>query len=361
MDDQKKQPGKVEQAAQSVVSKKVGQSISTKIAQSAIGKAVGGALGSVVPVFGNIIGGIAGNLLAGALTKGAKEIGKTIGALPFNALNALNQFANVLAVTVTQTIQIALGSLVLGFGVLALFIAFTLFIINSGAYVVPPGENITGPIDVGLPGGPGGITVNCTSSKGNMAFENYQSNPVANRGWEIVADLYQGFWCYWNRSPIHIATDTVYYPPSYPQYFNYPAFLANPRPNIQNGPAELLFWCTWLIVESYKEAGGISLPLNTLGVPTMQTYFATNGRYVPASSVTPTNVAPGDVIFFKKPGDTRLRHVGLVYTVTRDYILFVQSNAPTKTGSVTFSESGIGLLDVRAGSSSLIATGIGSL
>lgn len=150
------QPNRVEQTAKQTGGRAIGKAVSSRIVNSAAGKAVGSALGAiggtVLPVVGNVIGGIIGGAAAGAITKGIKESGKALGALPFALANLGAQIASLVAVSLTQALGTAFTFTVALAAGLAVFAAFALFVINSGAYIVPPGGILGGP---GEPGGPG--------------------------------------------------------------------------------------------------------------------------------------------------------------------------------------------------------------
>lgn len=167
------------------------------------------------------------------------------------------------------------------------------------------------------------------------------SDPLAARAWEITSDLYQGFWCYWNRSPGDNPQDTIQYPPSYPNLFNETVFNQTPSPTrqqIQNC-GNCMFWCTYLVQKAYRETGHHDLA-TTLWSPTMQHDFQTRSKYLNSHSATPSNIPQGSVIFFKiTPGPSRTNHVAITTDATPQGIAYVQSNAPTKTGFIPFNDN----------------------
>ncbi len=184
MEDKNKQPGRVERTAQTAISKTAGKAIGQKIAQTATAKAIGSALGSTlgsaVPVIGNILGAFVGNLLGAAATKGLKDVGRVIGAIPFAFVNAAAAFGAAVA----QAATISFGFLIGAAMVLVLFIGFMLFIINSGAYVAPGGGTIV--TDGGTEGyqdcpsgGPSGWPV--TTGSGQAYW--IQQGPFTPSGW----------------------------------------------------------------------------------------------------------------------------------------------------------------------------------
>lgn len=167
------QPNRAEQTARSATSRTVGKAIASRIVNSAAGKAVGSALGAiggtVVPVVGNIVGGLIGGAVAGAVTKGVKEAGKALGALPFALANLGAQLASVIALSLTQTLGAAFTFSVAALAILAAFVAFAMFIITSGAYIVPP--------SAGSLGGGGGSGASATTLCFN--FVNFPENVLA--------------------------------------------------------------------------------------------------------------------------------------------------------------------------------------
>ena len=276
-------------------------------------------------------------MLGGAATAGAGLIGAAGGVGP--ALSSAAGFASGLftavGLMVVSSLVVPLVATLIG---VPIVVALIIFIINSGAYIVPPGPTLEAPSFIGA-------NITCTKEKGPVSFSNTSSSPIAKRAWEITSDLYQGFWCFWNRSPGDFPDDTSAYPPSYPETFDEDLFTRNPNPS----PTEMskcgdcLFWCTYLVQKAYRESGNTSL-LVTLWSPTMQDDFTKRGKFIIGRDATPKNVAVGSVIFFKiEPGPDRTNHVAIIYSVNEDGITYVQSNAPTKDAFVPFNSSGKGI------------------
>ncbi|MDZ4229155.1 MAG: CHAP domain-containing protein, partial [Patescibacteria group bacterium] len=189
-----------------------------------------------------------------------------------------------------------------------------------------PGE--PGPAEQKQPTG-----ATCTNEKIPLDFDNNSTSPIAQRAWKIVSDLYQGFWCYWNRSPGDFPDDVTDYPPSYPDLFDEALFaqIPNPTPEQISKQYFNMFWCTWLVIKAFNETG-YSMPTNLLYTPDMMAWFQSQGKYLEAGSATYQDVAPGDAVFFRIPPDYyRLNHVAIVYSVTQDGITTVESNAGYKT------------------------------
>jgi len=160
-----------------------------------------------------------------------------------------------------------------------------------------------------------------------------------------MEDMYQGFWCFWNRSPGDLPTDKTAHPPSYPELFDYPMFLTNPNPSDLSSCGNCLFWCTALILKAY-EKGGVPI-LNTLWVPTMYDDFKSRDKLVLAHDATSSNIVSGSVVFFQVQGGSFPNipnHVGIVYKVDANGLVFLQSNAGTKTGSLSLDSGGAGNL-----------------
>lgn len=173
----------------------------------------------------------------------------------------------------------------------------------------------------------------CTTEKMPLEFPNDSNSPIAQRAWAIVSDLYQGFWCYWNRSPGDFASDVTDYPPSYPELFDEDlyALIPNPTPEQLSQQYFNMFWCTWLVTKAFNETGH-SMPTDLLYTPDMVAWFQSQGKYLEAGSVTYEDVAPGDAVFFRIPPDYyRLNHVAIVYSVSEDGLTTVESNAGYKT------------------------------
>jgi len=138
-------PGSIEKTTRSITSRAIGKTVSSKIASSAIGKAIGSALGAiggtVVPLVGNIVGGLIGTALGGLIAKGAKDVARTIGALPFAIANLASQVATIVSLSIAQALGATFSAFLAALVILTMFTAFALFIINSGAYIVPPHSN----------------------------------------------------------------------------------------------------------------------------------------------------------------------------------------------------------------------------
>lgn len=196
-------------------------------------------------------------------------------------------------------------------------------------------------------------TVTCSLDKGPMSSSQPSSSPIAARAWAIVADLYQGFWCYWNRSPGDVGTDVCTYPACYPEIFDYPFYLQNPNPtrDEMSTNAFNMFWCTQLVVKAYQEAGG-NLPSITYLSSAMKESFVSANRFLAANPnpnqpdepwATPQNPPPaGSVIFFRfADGPARTNHVAIVTSVAGNAIYYVQSNAGAKEGSLTLLDAGV--------------------
>lgn len=134
---------RVESVVRASVQRKIGGKIASKIASSAIAKSVGSALGStlgsVVPIVGNVLGGVLGNAISGGIVVLSKNLGKALGALPFALSNLGSNVAQVVAASLAQALGTSFAFMTAAIVVLAIFASFTMFIINSGAYIVPPG------------------------------------------------------------------------------------------------------------------------------------------------------------------------------------------------------------------------------
>jgi hypothetical protein len=369
--------GKV--VATGIITKGATGQITTRALPALFSK-VGSWLGSIAPIIGNILGAISGWIFGKVLDKipwkkvkewSAAILGTAaaIISLPFVGLAAALGIGGATTV-ISALFGGGLGGLTLGgvgasvggfLGALILttlgniagwlfvvFISFSLmvtlilFIINAGAYVVPQiPEVATGAV------GRTGVNVVCSTDKGPVGVSGpTSSSPIANRAWEIVFDLYQGFWCFWNRSPSNVPwngpprpdfpNDIVKYPPNYPQpiYFDYNLYAVNKNPSEKSGPD--LFWCTDLVIKAYQETGHNIPP--DLGVAEMHAHWPVN-KIIAAKDATPQNIVPGSAVFFRvTSGDfaNQLNHVGIVYSVDLAGITVVESNNAVKSERITF-------------------------
>ena len=125
-----------------------------------------------------------------------------------------------------------------------------------------------------------------------------------------------------------------------------------------------MFWCTWLVQKAFREGGNNSLE-NTLWAPTMQDDFTKRSKFISAQEAAykappldfiHKTVVPGSVIFFNVSGGPyRTNHVGIVYSVSKQGVQYIQSNAPLKDGFVPFGDNGYGLQSPPG----LVVVGIG--
>lgn len=166
----------------------------------------------------------------------------------------------------------------------------------------------------------GGPPANCSQTQEPLSFPNTSSSTIAQKAWEIVNKLEKGFWCYWNNSP------------TYPELFNKDKFRTDPNPVYPgwiSSCGNCLFWCTHLVNKSY----GASMSLNAQG---MADQFKSQGKYLERGEAKYTQIHPGAAVFFHViGGPNRINHVGIVYSVTSNSIVFVQSNSSTKSSSIT--------------------------
>jgi hypothetical protein len=165
------------------------------------------------------------------------------------------------------------------------------------------------------------------------------TNAAAIKAYDIVDELRAGYWCYWNYSP------------DYPHLFNLSVFQSHPNHCVYNcnRPAGCtepgtcppldainLHWCTHLTIHAYD--GYLPHFTNSTWTPTQAQYFKDNYGYVMANESNIHNkVGPGDAIFFRN--SERQNHVGVVYYVTSDYIVTVESNASIKSRTIILSGS----------------------
>lgn len=218
-----------------------------------------------------------------------------------------------------------------------ILVALMLFIINTSALVVPPNASPFSGSDSQI----GFVSENvfCTDTATPLAFPDTATNTVAKRAYNIVSNLKQGFWCYWNNSS------------DFPNLFNQSFYQSFPNPCVDAGyPPNCvgnrpggydLFWCTWLILETFKAAGQ-TLSTNLLGANAMKEFFMSRGRFVSNSSQVFKKVTAGDAIFLSTARDNSdyAGHVAIVYQVGQDYIRTLDSNASQKSHSYTVDSDG---------------------
>ncbi len=246
----------------------------------------------------------------------------TLGSFAAGAFGVLGFIGRSIGVAIATPVIITLL-------VIPSLVAFIMLVINNSAYVVPPAPVAESGFDIGQDG------FECTTEKTptTITSSSTGSSAIAERAWGIMEDMYQGFWCYWNRSPGDFPTDTVEHPESYPELFDEKLYAITTNPTRQQvqSSGEVLFWCTWLIQKSYGENGNNIA--NTLWSPTMFNDFKNRKKMLEGNEMTFDNIKSGAVIFFDiKNSLDRVDHVGIVHTITPAGIKFLQSNAGTKDG-----------------------------
>lgn len=284
----------------------------------------GVAIGGVLALVALVVGGPAAG---GTVFLGSLAITGNLGSFATGALSAIG------------SIFVSIGTAIIGpiIGLIIavpLLIAFIMLVINNSAYVVPPAPPVAeSGFDIGQSG------FECTTEKTPTTITSSPTggSVVAERAWGIMEDMYQGFWCYWNRSPGDFPTDTIGHPDSYPELFDEKLFAvtSNPTREQVQSSGNVLFWCTWLIQKSYA-AGGVSIQ-NTLWSPTMFDDFKNRNKMYEGKEMTFDNIKSGAVIFFDiKNSLNRVDHVGIAHTITPAGIKFLQSNAGTKDDFLPF-------------------------
>jgi len=317
------------------------------------------AFGSWAPVVGNIIGAVVGWLAGKAIEpilnwiKKHQEDLKIVGlamlgwgiimnSLPFIIVGGLVfgsialktglSMAGIAARTtflfgrIGASLAITIGTpIIVAIVVFPILVAIILFIINSGAYIVPP--------RIGYGPGPGSISC---------------SQAIADRAKAIVDNLQPGFWGFFNKSP------------DYPDLFDETLFEQNPDLiGIDTHKVFVnMFWCTWLVVKSYSE-NGFPVSDDLLFMTNLVNFFRGEGHYIDASTITIQDVCPGMAVFFNVSGSSSPNHVGIVYSVSSDGFTTVESNAPWKTMFYPVDGSGHFQI-VGSGSSTIEVSGFGT-
>jgi len=410
------------------------KSVFSKIAQTAIGKTISAitskivtqlglqtalqAIGTTVaPVIGNIIAFVVGlvvdatiglavrtfkklkeyapmliGALVGLTTSAFAGFGATgialstgIGAITGAGLQSFFTGSGPATGFLTSTVQV-IGGLILGIPeviissiflpiiviilVVPVVIAFFMFIINSGAYVVPISPGFNPPmIFPGISGAPTNV-VACIPGQDYqpLPFPPPTGNDIAFRSYQIVggipadstnpdnpnetegSGLRCGFWAIWNRSPQYDDAGDPY------DFFSEDQFARDPNHCVyyDNFPAGCtgsasepinLFWCTYNVILSYRDTGH-DIPFDwqgngdMVGAQTMRKWFQAQGRYLTAQEALQdpiANIQPGDVVIIHTPVSSAdvAHHVSIVYDVTIDYIRTMDSNAADKTFTYT--------------------------
>lgn len=107
-------------------------------------KAIGAAIGSALGPLGSIAAGIVVGWIGDALSKFAKKPEEALGALlsPFIALgNVFAAVAGAIGAAIGGAVSSTAASAAIAAGASIVLLSVFIFIINSGAYVLPPGSN----------------------------------------------------------------------------------------------------------------------------------------------------------------------------------------------------------------------------
>jgi hypothetical protein len=202
-------------------------------------------------------------------------------------------------------------------------------------------------------GGGGDVPADCTGLPGSTAnLPSSCQGSVAQTALEIVKDLERGYWCNFNK-PSESMPDKY----AYSQFINNMSpgnlgkFLFNyshyeregwhPEPY---GPirsdTEALFWCTWLPRKAYDGAGYPHSTLQALSISARNACSnfkqGTGGfEYIYNEPGAAQKVSPGDVICYYSPSANAVTHVGIVCSVSNDYVVTVESNTWSTSLSLT--------------------------
>jgi hypothetical protein len=240
-----------------------------------------GTTGAIVGFFGGVGG-------ATLISGGVPALGTTASSIG----TGLVSFLGVMGSATLGAVGAPILATILGFPIV---VALILFIINSGAYITPSSSySNLGPRDCSIGG------------------------KIVDRAKAINNNLQLGFNQYYNKSP------------DYPELWNATLFAKNPNPDNQNVVIgmEDMFWCNYMPIKSYL-AINEDIPFSLTAI---MNYFQSQGRWISGDIATTDNLCPGDAIFFRSPADALLlAHVAVVYSVSTDEIVTVQSNSKWKT------------------------------
>ncbi|QQS39062.1 M23 family metallopeptidase [Candidatus Woesebacteria bacterium] len=197
-DQENQRPSTTGQIAGSAA-KTVTKKVVTKAATKATVRAAGQALGSLAPGVGNAIAAvaaeIAGELIArmvNAMQKFSKDARDLLGGLALASAHAFSITLSILA-----AVGVALASpIIIVFVIIPIAVSIILFIINSGAWVVPPWSGQSDPflVDSAF------IEVSKTASITNIPNENlpwtvqYTVSIIAERS--VLTDINIEYRCY---------------------------------------------------------------------------------------------------------------------------------------------------------------------
>jgi len=120
-------------------------SVATKVGGQAAAQAVTQALGSSVPIIGNIVAFVVTTVVIGSIDralkaakKGAKDAEDALGGAAIFLFQTLGILGGIISATFSTMLGIAIIAIIS----IPIAIALILFIINSGAYIVPPGPEL---------------------------------------------------------------------------------------------------------------------------------------------------------------------------------------------------------------------------
>lgn len=171
------------------------------------------------------------------------------------------------------------------------------------------------------------------------------SDPIVQEAIKLADPLEIGFWCIWNKHP------------GYPQFWNESRFRSNPNPSSTFSCADCLFWCTRLVIYSYRGAGyDFENELRSREQKKIfkdeHQYFVNKGKKTSEllklgivkkdeNEIEAKDLEPGDVVFFYNPDRyDDINHVAIVSDIGGDTVETIHSNAGWKVLDLTISSSG---------------------
>ncbi len=311
-----------------------------------VGAVVGGVIGSVVPAAGTaggaFIGGIAGGAIGGAIggivgaktskavrgviddfKKGAMNFMGMIGAFVlFSEINGkdFTKVENILTLifailTLTQFSQdlqqqLALETDEATRGASSLLQSNTRLALDSN-YVYAGNE----PVVQGQYVSDGGFFY--------LSETDYTEKPnhISRTAEEIAAQLEPGFWNFYN----HNTAGANWNPNEYEEW-------RTCNDNINNQcfvtiKADTLYTSNQLIYDTY-EKNDIKLKTNSVFSNELLENIQTSGKYIALDSDFDLDeIEPGAIVFFSNTKNDKVFHVGLLYSIEKDFLIVIEANA----------------------------------
>ena len=307
-----------------VVSKAASKTVTKVLAKVLSGIVVAGTEGIGATIYPYIE-----KVIQYVLNKLENLVGKIGKALWHADANIIDSFVESSA----QALYKVFGCCALSFGMPIAVVMIIFIFLLSAITPVDPTRTAFGMTD-GIGPGLSVMPVDCTFGEREPTGLAPTGNAVADRAIEIANGLERGFWCGWNK---HV--------PEYEEFWDEGEFQRNPWPPVDYDTWDSMFWCTYLVIESYSHAydsfpsypedAGKDGPWWYLIAARnlANTGFRDAGHYYWSQNELPASeLQAGDAIFFRGTSgrSNAINHVAIVHSVHDGVVTTIHANAWAK-------------------------------